>query len=148
MHVTQYWNIFLGFHQSSTATFTEADIRLTFCTHFQCVLTKIWVCSRVSVGCVGLWGFLWRAPSTKRKDRHRISYWWSSTLFHSNTGLSSTQYEQIPIIFGAWPFWLTPFFFSVNNILAGLWLNCISFVETTLFLLADILLQHMTLFQC
>ena len=65
----------------------------------------------------------------------------------SNTGISSTQYEQIPIIRGAWPFWLTPFF-SVNNILAGVWLNCISSVEITLFLLADILLQHMALFQC
>ena len=42
--------------------------------------------------------------------------------------------------------WLT--FFSVNNILAGLWLNCISSVEITLFLLADILLQHRALFQC
>ena len=30
--------------------------------------------------------------------------------------------------------------FSVNNILAGLWLNCISSVEITLFLLTDILL--------
>ena len=38
--------------------------------------------------------------------------------------------------------------FSVNNILAGLWLNCISAVEITLFLLADILLQHRALFQC
>ena len=38
--------------------------------------------------------------------------------------------------------------FSVNNILAGLWLNCISSVEITLFLLADILLQHRALFQC
>ena len=38
--------------------------------------------------------------------------------------------------------------FSVNNILAGLWLNCISSVEITLFLLADILLLHMALFQC
>ena len=36
---------------------------------------------------------------------------WSSTWFHSNTGLSSTHCEQIPIIFGVWPFWLTPFFF-------------------------------------
>ena len=41
--------------------------------------------------------------------------------------------------------WL-PFF--VNSILAGLWLNCISSVEITLFLLADILLQHRALFQC
>ena len=39
-------------------------------------------------------------------------------------------------------------FFSVNNILAGLWLNCISSVKITLFLLADILLQHRALFQC
>ena len=38
--------------------------------------------------------------------------------------------------------------FSINNILAGLWLNCISSVEITLFLLADILLQHRALFQC
>ena len=38
--------------------------------------------------------------------------------------------------------------FSVNNILAGLWLDCISSVEITFFLLADILLQHRALFQC
>ena len=41
--------------------------------------------------------------------------------------------------------WL-PSFFSVNNILAGLWLNYISSVEITLFLLADILLQHRACF--
>ena len=62
-------------------------------------------------GWVGLWVVLWWAPSAKRKDNHRVSSGWSSTWFHSNTGLSSTQYEQIPIIFGVWPFWLTPFFF-------------------------------------
>ena len=62
---------------------------------------------------VGLWGFLWWAPLAKRKDHHRVSSGWSSTWFHSNTGLSSTQYEQIPIIFGVWPFWLTPFFFRL-----------------------------------
>ena len=38
--------------------------------------------------------------------------------------------------------------FSVNNILAGLWLNCISSVEITLFLLVDILLQQRDLFRC
>ena len=63
-----------------------------------------------------------------------------------------------------WPIWYTiwadpnytwglailadSFLFSVNNISAGLWLNCISSVEITLFLLADILLQHRALFQC
>ena len=43
---------------------------------------------------------------------------------------------------------LTYFNFWVNNILAGLWLNCISSVEITFFLLVDILLQHRALFQC
>ena len=37
--------------------------------------------------------------------------WWRSIWHRSNTGLSSTQYEQIPIILGVWTFWLTPFFF-------------------------------------
>ena len=43
--------------------------------------------------------------------------------------------------------WLLSFFL-VNKISTGLWLNCISSVEITLFLLADILLQHRALFQC
>ena len=62
------------------------------------------------LGWVGLWGFLWWAPSAKRKDLHGVSSGWSSVWHRSNTGLSSTQYEQIPIILGVWPFWLTPFF--------------------------------------
>ena len=61
-------------------------------------------------GWVGLWSFLWWAPSAKRKDNLGVSSGWSSVWHHSNTGLSSTQYEQIPIILGVWPFWLTPFF--------------------------------------
>ena len=72
--------------------------------------------------------------------------------------------EQYWISFKYWPIWYTMWadpnyiwgldiladsvLFSVKNILAGLWLNCISSVEITLFLLADILLQHMALFQC
>ena len=65
-----------------------------------------------SRGWVGLWGFLWWAPLAKKKD-HGVSSGWSSVWHHhhSNTGLSCTQYEQIPIILGVWPFWLTPFFF-------------------------------------
>ena len=98
-----------------------------------------WLCPRLFLGWVGLWGLLWWAPSAKRKDHHKVSSGWSSVWHRTNTGLSSTQYEQIPIILGVWPFWLTPFFFSVNNILAGLWLNCVSSVEITLFLLADII---------
>ena len=61
-------------------------------------------------GWVGLWGFLWWVPSAKRKDHHGVSSGWSSVWHRSNTGLSSTQFEQIPIILGVWPFWLTPFF--------------------------------------
>ena len=99
-------------------------------------------------GWVGLWGFLWWAPSAKRKDHHRVSSRWSSTWFHANTGLSSTQHEQIPIIFWGLAILADSLLFSVNNILEGLWLNCISSVEITLFLLADMLLQHRALFQC
>ena len=69
-----------------------------------CIFLNIW-------GWVGLWGFLWWAPSANGKDHHGVSSGWSSVWHRSNTGLSSTQYEQIPIILGVWPFWLTPFFF-------------------------------------
>ena len=68
--------------------------------------------SILGMGWVGLWGFLWWAPSAKGKDHHGVSSGWSSVWHRSNTGLSSTQYEQIPIILGVWPFWLTPFFFQ------------------------------------
>ena len=72
---------------------------------------------------------------------------WSSTWFHSNTGLSSTQYEQIPIIFGVWPFWLTPFFFRS---ITFWWVygQIVFHLLKLLFLLADILLQQKALFRC
>ena len=69
-------------------------------------------CSCMHMGWVGLSGFLWWAPSAKRKDHHGVSSGWSSVWHRSNTGLLSTQYEQIPIMLGVWPFWLTPFFQS------------------------------------
>ena len=82
---------------------------------WQCIafFGKDWNCLALTCnrGWVGLWGFLWWAPSAKRKDHHGVSSGWSSVWHRSNTGLSSTQYEQIPIILGVWPFWLTPFFF-------------------------------------
>ena len=68
-----------------------------------------------TLGRVGLWGVLWRAPSAKRKDHHRVSSGWSSSWFHSNTGLSSTQYEQTPIICGVWPIWLIPIFLAATK---------------------------------
>ena len=105
----------------------------------------------VEMGWVGLWGFLWWATSADRKDHHGVSSEWSSVGHCSNTGLSSTQYEQIPIIFKltrGLAILADSHLFLVSNILAGLWLNCISSVEITLFLLADMLLQHRSLFQC
>ena len=80
--------------------------------YFSCVCVCIYTSCTIA-GWVGLWGFLWWAPSAKRKDHHGVSSGWSSVWHRSNTGLSSTgtQYEQIPIILGVWPFWLTPFFF-------------------------------------
>ena len=47
----------------------------------------------INRGWVGLWGFLWWAPSAKRKDHHGVRSGWSSVWHRSNTGLSSTQYE-------------------------------------------------------
>ena len=55
-------------------------------------------------GWVGMRAFLWRAPSVKMKDPHRVITGWSSVWLSSNTGLSGTQYEQIPVTFGAWLF--------------------------------------------
>ena len=49
--------------------------------------------------------------TAKRKDHHGVSSGWSSVWHCSNTGLSSSQYEQISIILGVWPFCLTAFFF-------------------------------------
>ena len=69
-----------------------------------------------AMGWVGLWGFLWWAPSAKKKDHHGVSSGWSNVWHRSNTGLSSTQYQQIPIILGVWPFfgWLSSFFRSIT----------------------------------
>ena len=67
--------------------------------------------SLYEMGWVGLWGFLWWVPSAKRKNHHGVSSGWSSVWHCSNTDLSSSQYEQISIILGVWPFCLTPFFF-------------------------------------
>ena len=78
------------------------------------VISTFWIFLTAGLwilGWVGLWGFLWWAPSAKRKDHHRVSSGWSSVWHCSNTGLSSLQYEQISIILGVWPFCLTPLIF-------------------------------------
>ena len=100
-------------------TFTSIYVWMIYLTLWLCKIDRKKYQNKVAinlilylvlvVGWVGLWGFLWWAPSAK-KDHHGVSSGWSSTWFHSNTGLSSTQYEQIPIILGVWPFWLTLFF--------------------------------------
>ena len=61
---------------------------------------------------------------------HGFSSGCSSIWLDSNSGLSSAQHEQIPVVFGVWPF-RTTLFFSFNNILVGLGLNCNSSVEIT-----------------
>ena len=43
----------------------------------------------------------------QRKDNHRVSSCWSSISMSSIIGLCVREYEQIPIMFGTWPFWLT-----------------------------------------
>ena len=100
----------------------------------------------MKLGWVGLWCFLWWAPSAKRKDHNRVSSGWSSTWFHSNTGLSSTHYEQIPIILGVWPFWLTPFFWSITFWLVYGWI-VFHLLKLLCFLHVDMLLQYRPLFQ-
>ena len=84
------------------------------------------------MGWAWLWSFFLGSPSPKRKEHHAVSFEWSSIWLYSNTGLSCTQSEQIPIVFEVWLFWPTRLF-SFNNILEDLWLNFISSVEITLF---------------
>ena len=50
-----------------------------------------------------------------RKDDHGVSSRWSSIWLYSNTGLSSIQYEQNPILFRIWPLCLNPFFWSMTS---------------------------------
>ena len=69
--------------------------------------------SRSRLEWVGLWGFLWWAPSAKRKDHHGVSSGLSSVWHRSNTGLSSTHYEQTQLYLGFGHFgWLSSFFRS------------------------------------
>ena len=51
--------------------------------------------SKLTMGWVGLWGYLWWAPSAKRKDHHGVSSGWSSVWHRSNTGLSITHKQQV-----------------------------------------------------
>ena len=74
--------------------------------HLQC---STWT-STMLIGVGGAVRFL-VVGTIGKEETPRVSSGWSSVWHCSNTGLSSTQYEQIPIILGVWPFWLTPFFF-------------------------------------
>ena len=67
-----------------------------YCLVIQTIILTVITCRRI-LGWMGLWGFLWWAPSANRKDHHGVSSGWSSVWHRSNTGLSSTQYEQILI---------------------------------------------------
>ena len=76
-----------------------------------------------SYWCRGGWVSCGGYHERKPKDHHTVSSGWSRISLCSNTGLFSTQYEQIPIIFGLQPFWLT-LFLLVSDILSGLWYHC------------------------
>ena len=89
------------------------DLTLAMTLIFE--FSRSYVILTIWLGWVELWSFLWWATSAKRKDHHGVSSGWSSVWHRSNTGLSSTQYEQIPVILGVWPFWLTPFFFYTGT---------------------------------
>ena len=105
-----------------------------------------------------LWPHPWPWPWIFRVD------FWNSCISGMGPPRGQLWMEQYLISFKYWPMqytiWADPNYiwglailansllFSVNNILVGLWLNCISSVEITLFLLADILLQRRALFQC
>ena len=86
--------------------------------------------------------------SFKRKDHHRSAL--DGAVFDIAQILAylvhNMSRSQLYLGFGH--FGGLPSFFRSITFLAGLWLNCISSVEITLFLLADILLQHRALFQC
>ena len=107
----------------------ENNISCSILRQAMCIISKQWVNSNWSYSPEtqnsgqNQWFFLsrvtlkfngcsWKTILAQRKDYHGVSSGWSSVWHRSNTGLSSTQYEQIPIILGVWPFWLTPFFFG------------------------------------
>ena len=84
-------------------------VMLLFCYALICLV--LWKFSFYWYGVGGAVRFLVVGTIGQRGRPPRVSSGWSSVWHRSNTGLSSTQYEQIPIILGVWPFWLTPFFF-------------------------------------
>ena len=83
--------------------------------HDICVIRPQWVNHTFLFSCWGGWGcevscggyHQLRGKTTMGSALDGVLSVWH----RSNTGLSSTQYEQIPVILGVWPFWLTPFFF-------------------------------------
>ena len=92
---------------------------LTNCLHCWWDFTPVrlrWVSGHIvkgGWGCeVSCGGHRWR--------RGKTTMGFSSRWFHSNTGLSSTQYEQIPIIFGNLAIWADSLLFSCDQ--AALWM--------------------------
>ena len=81
----------------------------------KCIWKYLWqmaaILSHLNVGVGGAVRFLVVSTIGQEERPPRGQLWMEQCLTSSNTGLSSTQYEQIPIILGVWPFWLTPFFF-------------------------------------
>ena len=89
--------------------------------------TGLWWISLTKASDAELWCFLWSAPEQgggwgcevscvatigKEERPLRGQLWMEQYLISLKYWLSSTQYEQIPIILGVWPFWLTSIFFG------------------------------------
>ena len=117
---------------------------------------------RVTGLCVGNSPGTGEFPAQMACNAENVSIWWCHHVVgtigkEERLARGLLWMEQYLISLKCWHFWYTiwadpnyiwgvailpdSLLFSVNNILAGSWLNCISSVEITLFLLADILLQ-------
>ena len=112
LHRQVIWaNIQQAFHQYKQGKYDPTNVESIRYSN-ECCFYCLYISLHPYWRWVGLWGFLWWAPSAKRKGQRGVNSGWNSTWFHSNTGLSGTQYEQSPIVFWVWSFWLTPFFFQ------------------------------------
>ena len=90
------------------------------CTPYNCSHSSSVMLIMSSLGTDGVGGavrFLVVGTIGQEERPPRGQLWMEQLLVwhRSNIGPSSTQYEQIPIIPGVWPFWLTLFFFGQWN---------------------------------
>ena len=102
LQVTWPFSIFTWTHLAKSQVTSVADLEISWVTLTLLFVFCIFLNSYMWRGWVGLWGFLWWAPSTKRKDHHRVSSGWSSVWHCSNTGLylGFGHFGWLPSFFG------------------------------------------------